>query len=135
MVKVLVLYYSAYGHIETMAHAVADGAREAGAQVDVKRVPELVPEEVARRAHFKLEQSAPIARVEDLRQLRRHHRRHGHTLRADLVSDGELRRPGLTPADQERARRRPVSGTANRRDRQEAARLTEIVGPGRRHSC
>ena len=50
MVKVLVLYYSAYGHIETMAHAVAQGAQEAGAQVDVKRVPDLVPEEVARRA-------------------------------------------------------------------------------------
>jgi NAD(P)H dehydrogenase (quinone) len=66
MAKVLVLYYSAYGHIETMAHAVAEGAREAGAQVDVRRVPELVPEEVARRAHFKLDQSAPMARVEDL---------------------------------------------------------------------
>jgi NAD(P)H dehydrogenase (quinone) len=66
MVKVLVLYYSAYGHIEAMAHAVAAGAREAGAEVDVKRVPELVPEEVARRAHFKLDQSAPIARVEEL---------------------------------------------------------------------
>ena len=66
MAKVLVLYYSAYGHIETMAHAVAEGAREAGAEVDVKRVPETVPEEVARRAHFKLDQSAPIARVEEL---------------------------------------------------------------------
>jgi NAD(P)H dehydrogenase (quinone) len=68
MAKVLVLYYSAYGHIETMALAVADGAREAGAHVDVKRVPELVPEEVARRVHFKLDQSAPIARVEELVQ-------------------------------------------------------------------
>src|SRR5271154_7516672 len=66
MARVLVLYYSAYGHIETMAHAVAEGAREAAAHVDVKRVPELVPEEVARRAHFKLDQSAPIARVEEL---------------------------------------------------------------------
>jgi NAD(P)H dehydrogenase (quinone) len=66
MAKVLVLYYSAYGHIEAMAHAVADGAREAGAEVDVKRVPELVPDEVARRSHFKLEQSAPIAKVEEL---------------------------------------------------------------------
>ena len=66
MAKVLVLYYSAYGHIETMAHAVAEGVREAGADVDVRRVPELVPEEVARRAHFKLDQSAPIARVEEL---------------------------------------------------------------------
>ncbi len=66
MATVLVLYYSAYGHIETMAHAVAEGAREAGARVDVKRVPELVPEEVARHAHFKLDQSAPIARVDEL---------------------------------------------------------------------
>jgi NAD(P)H dehydrogenase (quinone) len=66
MARVLVLYYSAYGHIETMAYVIADGAREAGAQVDVKRVPEIVPEEAARRAHFKLEQSAPIALVEEL---------------------------------------------------------------------
>jgi multimeric flavodoxin WrbA len=51
MAKVLVLYCSAYGHIETMAHAVAEGARQGGAEVDVKRVPEIVPEEVARRAH------------------------------------------------------------------------------------
>jgi len=66
MSKVLVLYYSSYGHIETMANAVAEGARQAGAQVDVKRVPELVPEEIARRSHFKIDQSAPIAKVEDL---------------------------------------------------------------------
>ena len=66
MAKVLVLYYSAYGHIEAMANAVAEGAREAGTQVDVKRVPELVPEEVARRSHYKLDQPAPIASVEDL---------------------------------------------------------------------
>ncbi len=66
MTKVLVLYYSAYGHIELMAHAIADGAREAGAQVDVKRVPELVPEDVAKAAHFKINQGAPIASIEDL---------------------------------------------------------------------
>jgi NAD(P)H dehydrogenase (quinone) len=66
MTKVLVLYYSAYGHIEKMAEAVAEGAREAGAEVDIKRVPELVPEEVARNSGFKLDQAAPIARVEDL---------------------------------------------------------------------
>jgi NAD(P)H dehydrogenase (quinone) len=66
MARVLVLYYSAYGHVETMAHVIAEGAREGGAQVDVKRVPEIVSEEAARRAHFKLDQSAPIARVEDL---------------------------------------------------------------------
>jgi NAD(P)H dehydrogenase (quinone) len=66
MAKVLVLYYSAYGHIEAMANAVADGAREAGATVDVKRVPELVPEAVAKAKHFKLDQAAPVAQVDDL---------------------------------------------------------------------
>ena len=66
MTKVLVLYYSSYGHIETMAKAVAEGAREAGAQVDIKRVPETAPEAVAKAAHFKLDQEAPIAKVEDL---------------------------------------------------------------------
>jgi NAD(P)H dehydrogenase (quinone) len=66
MTKVLVLYYSAYGHIEAMAEAVAQGAREAGATVDVKRVPELVPEQVAKASHFKLEQRAPIAKVAEL---------------------------------------------------------------------
>ncbi|HUZ64109.1 MAG TPA: NAD(P)H:quinone oxidoreductase [Acetobacteraceae bacterium] len=66
MAKVLVLYYSAYGHIETMAQAVAEGARSAGAQADIKRVPETVPEDVAKAGHFKLDQAAPIAEVEDL---------------------------------------------------------------------
>src|SRR6202166_198848 len=64
--KVLVLYYSSYGHIEAMATAVAEGAREAGAQVDIKRVPELVPDEVARNAHYKVDQAAPIAKVDEL---------------------------------------------------------------------
>jgi len=64
--KVLVLYYSAYGHIEAMAYAVAEGARETGARVDVKRVAETVPEKIARGAHFKLDQPAPIASVEEL---------------------------------------------------------------------
>jgi NAD(P)H dehydrogenase (quinone) len=66
MTKVLVLYHSAYGHIEKMAAAVAEGAREAGVEVDIKRVPELVPEDVAKAAHFKLDQKAPVAKVEDL---------------------------------------------------------------------
>jgi NAD(P)H dehydrogenase (quinone) len=66
MSKVLVLYYSSYGHIEKMAQAVAEGAREAGAQVDIKRVPELVPEEVAKKSGFKLDQAAAIASVDDL---------------------------------------------------------------------
>ncbi|OON63060.1 NAD(P)H:quinone oxidoreductase, type IV [Massilia sp. KIM] len=66
MAKVLVLYYSSYGHIETMAKAVAEGARAAGATVDVKRVPETVPEEVAKGAHFKLQQDPPVATVAEL---------------------------------------------------------------------
>lgn len=66
MAKVLVLYYSSYGHIETMANAVAEGAREAGATVDVKRVPELVPPDVAEKSHFKLNQPAPVATPDEL---------------------------------------------------------------------
>ena len=66
MTKILVLYYSTYGHVEQMAHAVAEGARETGAEVAVKRVPELVPEEVARQNHFKLDQAAPVATVDEL---------------------------------------------------------------------
>jgi NAD(P)H dehydrogenase (quinone) len=60
MPKVLVLYYSSYGHMETMAHAVADGARSAGAEVDVRRVAETAPLEVAQAAGFKLDQAAPV---------------------------------------------------------------------------
>ena len=66
MAKVLVLYYSAYGHIETMANAVAEGARSAGATVDVKRVPELVPEDVAKASYYKVDQAAPIAKPDEL---------------------------------------------------------------------
>lgn len=66
MTKVLVLYYSSYGHIETMAGAVAEGAREGGAEVDIKRVPETAPEQVAKNAGFKLDQDAPIAKIDDL---------------------------------------------------------------------
>jgi NAD(P)H dehydrogenase (quinone) len=66
MSKVLVLYYSAYGHIETMAYAVAEGARSAGAEVDVRRVPELVPLDVAASSHFKMDQPAPLASIDDL---------------------------------------------------------------------
>ena len=66
MAMVLVLYYSSYGHIEALAKAEADGARAAGAKVDVKRVPETVPLEVAKAAHFKLDQGAAIAAISDL---------------------------------------------------------------------
>jgi NAD(P)H dehydrogenase (quinone) len=66
MSKVLVLYYSSYGHVEKLAHAVGEGARATGATVDVKRVPETAPLEVAKAAHFKLDQAAPVAVVDDL---------------------------------------------------------------------
>ncbi|MDH6590660.1 NAD(P)H dehydrogenase (quinone) [Variovorax sp. TBS-050B] len=66
MTKVLVLYYSSYGHIEKLAEAIAEGARAGGAQVDIKRVPETVPEAIAKNAHFKLDQAAPVASVADL---------------------------------------------------------------------
>jgi NAD(P)H dehydrogenase (quinone) len=66
MAKVLVLYYSSYGHVETMANAIAEGARSAGAKVDIKRVPETTPLEMAKAAHFKVDQSAPIATIEEL---------------------------------------------------------------------
>jgi NAD(P)H dehydrogenase (quinone) len=66
MAKVLVLYYSAYGHIEKMAEAVAEGAHSGGAQVDIRRVPETVPADVAKASHFKLDQKALVATVADL---------------------------------------------------------------------
>lgn len=67
MTRVLVLYYSSWGHVETMAEAVAEGARSVpGVHVDLRRVPELVPESVARAAHYKTEQHAPLARPEEL---------------------------------------------------------------------
>ncbi len=69
MTKILVLYYSSYGHVEQMAQAQAEGARRiAGAEVVVKRVPELVPEAVARSSHFKVDQAAPIADPNELDQ-------------------------------------------------------------------
>lgn len=69
MTKVLVLYYSMYGHIETLAHAIAEGARQVdGVEVTLKRVPETMPEDVARNAGAKLDQDAPVARPEELDQ-------------------------------------------------------------------
>ncbi len=65
--KILVLYYSMYGHIETLAKAVAEGAGSVdGVEVSLKRVPDLVPEEVARKAGAKIEQAAPFATVDEL---------------------------------------------------------------------
>jgi NAD(P)H dehydrogenase (quinone) len=66
MARVLVLYYSSYGHIETMANAMSEGARSAGASVDLKRVPETTPVEVAKAFQFKLQQAAPVATVDEL---------------------------------------------------------------------
>src|SRR6478736_3177032 len=66
MTKVLILYYSAYGHMERMAQAVAEGVRDEGVEADIKRVPELVPEEVAKQSGFKLDQKAPIATIAEL---------------------------------------------------------------------
>lgn len=67
MTKILVLYYSSYGHTEAMAKAVAEGAASIeGTQVETKRVPELVPDEVAEKSGFKRDQDAPIAKVDEL---------------------------------------------------------------------
>ena len=66
MPKVLVLYYSSYGHVETMANAMADGARAAGATVDIKRVPETVPADIATANYFKTDQDAPVATIAEL---------------------------------------------------------------------
>lgn len=66
MPKVLVLYYSTYGHVEAMAYAAAEGAKAGGATVDVKRIPETVPDEIARANHFKLDQAAPVATIDEL---------------------------------------------------------------------
>ncbi|MCG7641154.1 NAD(P)H:quinone oxidoreductase [Alteromonas sp. MmMcT2-2] len=65
--KTLVLYYSTYGHIETLATAIAEGVKQVeGAEVVIKRVPELMPKEVAKQAGAKLDQDAPIATVDEL---------------------------------------------------------------------
>jgi flavorubredoxin len=66
MTRVLILYYSSHDHMEKLAEAVAEGARATGAKVDVKRVPETVPEEIARSAHFRLDQAGAVATVTEL---------------------------------------------------------------------
>ncbi len=66
MAKVLVLYYSAWGHMEAMAYAAAEGAKAEGATVDVKRVAETVPEDIQKAYHYKMDQKAPVATVDDL---------------------------------------------------------------------
>lgn len=67
MPRILVLYHSTYGHVEAMAEAVAEGARSVeGAEVDIRRAPELVPEELAKKSGYKLDQAAPLAKVDEL---------------------------------------------------------------------
>jgi NAD(P)H dehydrogenase (quinone) len=66
MTKVLVLYYSSYGHIETLAHEVAEGARSTGAEVSIRRVPELLADAAAQAAGYKVNSSVPLARIEEL---------------------------------------------------------------------
>ncbi len=66
MTRILVVYYSSWGHVETMAEAEAEGARSAGAEVTIKRVPELVPPDAAAKAHYKLDQRAPLVTVDEL---------------------------------------------------------------------
>jgi NAD(P)H dehydrogenase (quinone) len=69
MTKILVVYYSSYGHIEQMAYSQAEGARRvAGVEATVKRVPELVPPEVAKSSGFRLDQAAPLATPDELAQ-------------------------------------------------------------------
>jgi hypothetical protein len=107
MSKVLVLYYSAYGHIEAMAKAAAEGAREAGAKADVKRVPETVPEEIAKAHHFKLDQAAPIAAIDDLANYDAIIIGTGtRFFWTHLVADGGVSGPGGQPVDARRAARK-----------------------------
>src|SRR6516225_6386134 len=89
MAKVLVLYYSSYGHVEKLAHEIVAGAREAGPSADVKRVPELLSPEAAKAANYKLDQTTSPSTT--------HRRRHGHALRRDVVPNDKLPRPGWRP--------------------------------------
>ena len=97
MAKVLVLYYSSYGHIERMAQAEAQGARSAGAEVHMKRVPELVPQKVALAANYKARAGCAGRPDRRSRRLRRHHLRNSDTLRQHGGADEEFHRPGRRP--------------------------------------
>ena len=105
MTKVLVLYYSSYGHIEKLAEAVAEGARGAGAQVDVKRVPETVPGAIAKSVALQAGPGRACRHGRRAGALRRDHRRHRHPLRPHVVADGGLPGPGRRPVDARRAQR------------------------------
>jgi len=80
-----------------MAAAVAEGARETGAHVDVKRVPELVSDKVARDSHFKIDQAAPVAKIDDLAAYDAIHRWHWHSVRTAVVANGQFPGPGRRP--------------------------------------
>src|ERR1700735_2471027 len=97
MSKVLVLYYSSYGHTERMAQAVAEGVREACAEADIKRVPELVSEDVAKKSGYKLDQAAPIAAVAEL-----------PNYDAIIFGSGTFRRRDIANAQFPRSDRRPL---------------------------
>ena len=90
MTKVLVLCYSSYGHMEKMAYAAAQGAQSAGAEVSVKRVPELVPEEIAKKSGMKLEQKGGHRERRRTHAIRCHHHRRPDALRAHGLTDVEL---------------------------------------------
>jgi NAD(P)H dehydrogenase (quinone) len=66
MAKILVLYYSSYGHMEAMARAAAEGAASTGNQVEIRRVPETVPEETAKKSGFRINDKHPVAEVAEL---------------------------------------------------------------------
>src|SRR5713101_3654021 len=102
MAKVLVLYYSTYGHVETLADAVAEGARSVpGTAVTLKRVPELMPPDVARQARPESTRRQPARAC----RLRRDHRRRADALRAHARADGQFPRPDRRALDARQAQR------------------------------
>ena len=105
MAKVLVLYYSSYGHVEQMAYAVAEGAREAGAEAVVKRVPELVPEEVGPAESLQARSGGADRHRGRTARLRRDHLRDAHPLRQHGRADEAVHRPDRRALDEGRAGR------------------------------
>jgi NAD(P)H dehydrogenase (quinone) len=110
MAKVLVLYYSSYGHIETMAKAVAEGAREAGATVDIKRVPEPRARRGRQERPLQARPGSPGRHHRRAGRLRRDHRRHRHALWPHDLADGGVPRPGRRPVGARRAERQGRRG-------------------------
>ena len=110
MARMLVLYYSSYGHIEKLAHEIAAGAQEAGAKVEVRRVPELLTLEAAKAAKYKIDQSAPVAQIDELADYDAIVIGTGTRIWSHVVSNGELFGPGGWPLGQGR-----VAGQGGRR--------------------